>query len=317
MTKSTETLLRRPRRRLWQATAATGVAAVLSLGGVSAALAASAKTPPAAPGAGRRPGLGVGHGPVGTVAAIGASSVTITNGDGTSTTYTTTASTTYEKDGKASSASALAVGSIVSVLATSTSSTPTASEIDIFSPSVAGTVVSASGSAITVQDQQGFWHTINVSGTTSYELGGQSASASAVTTGERVMAVGAVGADHTSLDATDVQVVLPSITGRVTAISGSTITLTTRSGTATVTTTASTVYRTKSGSGAASDVKVGAAIVAEGEESSSTAITATSITVVPAPSAADRRGAGPLGPRGGGPGGPGGGGPGGFGGPAF
>lgn len=312
---------RRSAKRWVQVAAATGLAAAVTLGGYGAAMAATTKTvKPAAQGAATtgRPGPGIGHGPMGAVSAIGASSITVTVGTGTSVTYKTSSSTTYKKDGKAASAADLAVGDVIGVIATqpsSSTSSPTASEIDIFSPSISGTVVSVTSGTITVKDVQGFWHTVNISASTTYEDGGASATAAAVTTGAQVTAIGTVDADHTDLDATDVQVILPSVNGKVTAVSGSTITLSTRSGTVTVTTTASTAYLTSSGTGSASDVTTGSLISAEGQQSSSSALTATSIRILPAPPS----GSGAKNPPGGPGGGPGGfgGGPGSFGGPGL
>ena len=294
---------RRPRRPLRYGLAAGSIAA-LTLAGVGTASAATKATSPSSsrpqPPAGAPAMRGVGL--FGTVAAVGTNTITITDPTGTSTTYTTTSSTTYEKDGKKTTASAIAAGQTVAVRTirpgSTTVTSTTAADIAIISPSLGGTVESVSASTIVVKDQQGFWRTINVSGSTNYEYGGQSATAASVSAGEHIQALGTIDSDHQSLDATDVNVILPVLRGAVKSVSGSTITLAVGgSKTETVTTTASTVYTTGSGPGSSSDVKVGSVICAEGTVTSGN-LTATSIMVLPAPPS---RGNGPTRPPAGGP----------------
>jgi len=305
---------RRPRSRTVKTAAAGSLAAVMSLGGLGIAAAATTGTNgathltatnapagaplPGGPGGrfgGQDPGgFGPGGGPgglQGTVSAVGAGSVTITRADGTSVTFTTSSSTKVDKDGSASTLSALAVGDQVSVSpvrgSLSTGSTSTSSnaagQIDIRSPTVQGTVVAVGNGTLTVKDAQGFWRTVKVDGSTTYTNGGAAGSSSDVSVGTQIVAIGAVDADHSSLDATSVEVVLPRVSGTVQSVSGSVITLRTDSGaTETVTTTSSTVYRSGRSTATASAVKVGAMVMAEGATTSSTALSATSVTVLPA-----------------------------------
>ena len=63
-----------------------------------------------------------------------------------------------------------------------------------------------------------------------------------------VSVTGTLSSDHDQIDATTVQILLPSISGRVTGVSGTTISITTFDGTAkNLTTDSSTVFRDESG----------------------------------------------------------------------
>lgn len=73
-------------------------------------------------------------------------------------------------------------------------------------PHLGGQVVAVSSSTVTVADHDGFWRTINLGDTTTYRKLGVSATKDAVTVGTFVAARGTVNADHTSLDATSLDV---------------------------------------------------------------------------------------------------------------
>jgi hypothetical protein len=320
---------------------AYGVAAAVSgPAGVPATVAAASGTAPSAqvvtgpggatviagpgdlgPGGTGPGGMGIGiRVGGGTVSAIGTGSITVTLPDGSAQTFTTDASTTYTRDGKSASRSDLAVGQQVGIRPTEASepmpgtgsspgaapaTTPVAAAVNIESPRFVGTVVSVGNGTITIEDGQGFWHTVHTTGSTTYERGGQSASASDVTKGAHVVALGSIASNHTDLDASSVQVVLPHVGGDVTGVSGGTITLDTRAGTVTVHTTSSTVYRTSSGTGSASDVVTGGHVVVEGDKAPDGSYTATTVTVLPAgpdgPGGSGHWGPGPMGGAMGGP----------------
>jgi hypothetical protein len=112
-------------------------------------------------------------------------------------------------------AAALAVGGVaVAAAATSDSATPTARPSAAppspgssaapergpreRTPFLAGTVVSASGNTITITDFQGFQRTIHTSSSTTYEDGLTATPAA----GTRIVAMGTVDSDKTSLKAT-------------------------------------------------------------------------------------------------------------------
>ena len=186
-------------------------------GVASAATAGSGTTTPASSGApsghfrpGGPGGPGPGGGAGGTITSLGTNSFTVKTPDGNAETVNTTGSTTYTRDGATSSASALAVGEHVRVRpaqsSTNTSSTVTAAAVDIMDPAIHGTVEGVSGNTLTILDEQGFWRTVNLSGTTTYTDNGTSSSASALSNGEKVVAFGSVDTDHTSLDATSVAI---------------------------------------------------------------------------------------------------------------
>lgn len=158
---------------------------------------------PGGPGPGR-PGAG------GTISSLGTNSFTVKTPDGSTRTVDTSGSTTYTRDGASSSASALAVGEHVRVRptqsSTNTSSTVEAAAVDIMDPAIHGRVENVAGNTLTIVDGQGFWRTVNLSGTTTYTDSGNSSSASALSNGENVVAFGSVDADHVSLDATSVAI---------------------------------------------------------------------------------------------------------------
>jgi len=150
-------------------------------------------------------GLGAG-----VVTAVSANSVTIARIDGTSVSYTLTSDTTYDVGhGSTASAADVTVGTRVFVVTSSTSATSAAS-IHIEQPHLAGTVQAVSGTSITVTDEQGFWHTVDVGGSTTYTKSGAAASATDVTVGSFVMTTGTIASNHTTLDATTVSIGLPT-----------------------------------------------------------------------------------------------------------
>ncbi|HEX9530989.1 MAG TPA: DUF5666 domain-containing protein [Acidimicrobiales bacterium] len=262
------------------------------------------------PGGAGRKAFGRGGG---TITAIAANAITVAGPGGEKHQVLTDSSTTYHRDGQAAQRSDLAVGERVAVrpvrpatppaAGTLPASSPiTAADVDIISPSMQGTVDTVSGSTITITDGQGFQRTIHTSGGTTYDLGGQPASAGDVKAGERVFALGTVDADKTDLDATKISVILPRAAGIVQSVAGGTITLTEPGGaTQKVTTTPSTVYRSNGATASASDVKVGDFLVATGQKQADGSIVATTVTFGSKPQPP-----GGPGPGGGwGPGGPG------------
>ena len=199
------------------ATAAITVGLVA--GGAGIAAAASSLAPhheghgaPDGPHGGPRGGA-MGHG-AGTVTASSATSLTVKAIDGTSTTYVLTTSTTFDKGrGAKATAADVTVGSHVFVEA-SRSNASEAATVHIVEPHLAGTVEKVWGSSFIIADEQGFWHTIDTSSSTSYAKAGSStsstASSSDVTVGTFVMATGTIADDHTTRDASSVSVGLPT-----------------------------------------------------------------------------------------------------------
>ena len=233
------------------------------------------------------------------VTAVNGSSITVAGANGKSTTYQTTSSTNYTVDGIPASASAVHVGDRVSIrvpfsggrfkgpnsstTTTTTTATPaTATSINVVLPELSGTVHSVGSGEFVLVDSQGFWRTVHTSNGTTYLQSGVGATESALTVGAQVEAAGTVDSDHTSLDASRVNVILPTVSGQVTAIAGSSIIISTFSGTsATVTTSSATHFTSGGASGSFGDVKVGDRVTASGTKASNGNINAVKVSVLP------------------------------------
>jgi hypothetical protein len=185
------------------ATTALGVG--LAAGGVGIASAASTHTahdattaPSTAP-----PAMGDFDG--GVITAVSSTSITVKDLAGTSTTYAITSATTFSEGPTTITSSALAVGQHVGIQLSSSSST-TATNIDVQLPVLFGTVTSVSGDTVTISDPEGFSRTILVGGSTTYTKSSASATLSDVTVGSVISAEGTVDANLTSLDASSVEI---------------------------------------------------------------------------------------------------------------
>ena len=191
------------------ATAAITVGLIAGGAGIAAAGSSLAPHAEHPDGPGRMHGGPIGHG-AGTVTAVSATSLTVKSLDGASTTYTLSSSTTFAIDrNTAATAADVTVGSRDFVMP-STSDAGAAASVHIEQPRLAGTVQSVSGGAVTIADEQGFWHTVDVSGSTSYSKSGATASVGDVTVGTFVMATGTIANNHTTLDATSVSIGMPT-----------------------------------------------------------------------------------------------------------
>jgi len=203
---------RQPLRASVQKAAATAAIAVgLVAGGVGIASAAtSGSTSPTPPPAGAHAGPGMDRdGARGTVTAITPTSITITGFGGTATTYTISSSTTFTKGSSPATASDVTVGARVDLQLTAVGSTTVASvRIDV--PRIGGTVTAVNGNTITIIDEEGFWRTVSVSSSTTYAKGGSAASLADVTVGQMIRAEGSIAANHTTLDATSVNIGKPA-----------------------------------------------------------------------------------------------------------
>ncbi len=239
-------------------------------------------------------GVGYGRGGL-TVTAVGTNTIsaTATNRTGapTNVTINTTSSTQYLRLGKAVDRSTITVGMKIRVQGTKNSdSSITATRVEIVVPGYYGTVTAVSGSDITIKnDRDSMTHVIHTSSTTSFTRAGASSSLSAVTTGTEIAAAGALNSDG-SLNAEVVHIILPHAGGKITAISGSTVTVQNRGGTTTIHLSGSTTYKTvtKGTNGptetaaSASDLAVGKYIVAEGAKNSDGSLNAETVYILPA-----------------------------------
>jgi hypothetical protein len=165
---------------------------------------------PGAPGGRGRHLFGIGG--AGTVSAVTSGGFTVKTRDGSSVTFTTSSSTVYREGPIAVGRSALAVGEHVLVGTTrpgassGTSTSHAAQFVMLIVPEVGGKVVSVSGTTVVVQDGEGFWRTVQLSGSTVYQSAGTASTAGAVKAGVYIVAGGTIASDHTTLDASAVEI---------------------------------------------------------------------------------------------------------------
>lgn len=309
---------RRGPRWPWLVGAAAAVALILALGfavgvAISAAHAANEgraitlfqRNGPQRGG----PWDGRGHGGIGgmglTVSKVSGQTITATDHDGGTVTIHVTSTTTYQRASKAVSLSAVTTGESIGVMGQRNSDgSVNATRVVIMLPGFRGQVASVSGSTITVSDRQGT-QTIHVSSATTYTTdGGAASSLSAVVKGAEIEAVGSKNSDG-SLNAEAVEIETPHASGKVSAVSGTTITVTDPRGTQTIHVSASTRYDTvtmgANGSiktaSSLSAVKAGVFIMAEGSTNSDGSLSAQTVYIVTAPAGGSWNG----GPHDGGP----------------
>lgn len=129
----------------------------------------------------------------GLVTAFTASSLTVATPSGPKT-FGRDAKTTYAVGKDARTASVLAVGKVVMVeLVDPSAAKPVAERITVVPAHLAGVVTKVEGSTVTIVDRDGFTRAIHVSGTPTAKVG------------DFVLAVGSVGADGTTLEATELR----------------------------------------------------------------------------------------------------------------
>src|SRR5262249_26230218 len=147
-----------------------------------------------------------------------------------------------------------------------------------------GVVTGVNGSTLTLTGFDGASHTITIDSATRYQKAGQSATLADVTVGTAIVAEGTLQSDG-SLHAVRITIQVPRIAGQVTAVNGTSYTVSGRFGTTyTVATTSSTTYINPEGTTAsATAIKTGTFIIAEGTLSADgKTLTALRIVVLPA-----------------------------------
>jgi hypothetical protein len=140
------------------------------------------------------------------------------------------------------------------------------------------TITAISGSSISLETLDGWTRTITVDSGTAYTESGETIALSDLAVGDAIRFQQTLEDDGTfSIDA--VAVIPPHAGGEVTAISGSSITLSQRDGTtATVTVNDATTYEVNGTDGAAlADIEVGMLLVAQGTENSDGSLAATEV----------------------------------------
>ena len=291
------------RRWPWIVGSLAAVALILALGFAVGAAITSARAAGGAPnftlfqqtGRGHGPGFGAGQhgrGDMGlTVTKVSGQTISAKRQDGTAVTVHVTSSTTYERAGKQVSLSAVTAGEMIGVMGQRNSDgSVNAARVVIVLPGYRGQVTAVSGSLITITDPRGT-HTIHVTSATAYTTdGGSASSLSAVVKGVGIEAVGAKNADG-SLNAEAVEVETPRTGGKVSAVSGTLITVSDPRGTATIHVSASTQYDTvtmgangptKTAS-SLSAVKAGVYVMAEGTRNSDGSLNAQMVYIMTAP----------------------------------
>src|SRR5205085_5943992 len=265
----------------------TAVAAATPCGTVSTAMTATGAGmgPPGGYGYGGRTGL-YGRGGDLTVTKVNSNTITATGRAGQTVTVQVSATTAYTEAGTAASLADIHAGSVIAVQGSSAStSAPTidATAITILLPTEAGVVTNVSGTSLTLTTFDGATHTVTVSGSTRYQKAGQSATRGDISSGTAIMVEGALNSDG-SLSAVRVTIQEPRVAGQVTAVNGSSYTVTGAFGQSyTVTTTSSTTYVNADGTTAsASAVQAGVAIMAQGTLSSDgKTVTAQRVIIAP------------------------------------
>lgn len=237
------------------------------------------------------PGRGAEHAGDGlTVSSVSGDTITAKRPSGASVTVNVTSSTVYVRAGQTVNLSAITSGETIHVIGqTNSDGSITATRVEIVLPGYDGQVKSISGSAITIQDDQGT-HVIHTSSSTTVTKAGQAASLSDIATGAQIRAEGTKNSDG-SLNAAAINIVLPSVGGQIKTISGSTITVSNPRDTAvtTIHVTSSTRYVTVTMSATGptqsaasfSDLKAGAHVRAEGTLNSDGSLAAQVVYIMP------------------------------------
>ena len=229
----------------------------------------------------------VGFGRVLAVTGVSENTITAKRRGGQTVTVQVSEATTYTEAGASASLTAIHPGSLIAVRgsrANTSATTINATRVAILLSRVAGVVTNVTGNTITLTGFDGASHTVNVTGQTRYQKAGASAALSDVTSGTAIVAAGTLDSNGT-LTGVRVLIRVPRIGGEVTAVNGSSYTVTARFGTTyTVNATSSTTYVNPDGTAtSASAVKVETYIAAQGTLSADgKTLTAQRILVVPA-----------------------------------
>jgi hypothetical protein len=145
-------------------------------------------------------------------------------------------------------------------------------------------VTAIDGSNISLKTDDGWTRTITVTGTTKFSRGGAAIALGDVKVGDKIRFHETRNADA-SFAIDEVDVVVPSVVGKVTAKTADTITVENLGGgTATIHVAASTTYRVAGKANATlADIAVGAIVGAQGQQRADGSIDATTVRAAPAP----------------------------------
>ncbi len=143
------------------------------------------------------------------------------------------------------------------------------------------TISAIDGSNVTLTTADGWTRTIAVTDSVKITRGGATAKLSELRTGDEVR-LGQTRASDGTYTVTSLDVILPTVAGTVTDVSGDGFTVKRRDGTTTkVAVTGSTTFRLGTASGTKADVTVGATVVVSGTNGSDGSLSAVSVQVIP------------------------------------
>jgi hypothetical protein len=192
------------------------------------------------------------------------------------------ATTVYSRAEQAATLSDVQVGSVLQIEGTHTSATNiTASTVEIVLPQRLGVVTAVNGDSLTVTGFDARTYTVAADGNTIVHRAGQVAALSDIAVGSLISAEGTLSSDGLTLNALAITIQLPNVAGKVTAVSGNTVTVQSPDGTtATVQLTDTTTYSAGPKDTAdQSSVVGGSFIIAEGTIGSDGSLTALQVTV--------------------------------------
>jgi hypothetical protein len=221
-----------------------------------------------------------------TVTGVSGNTITATSRGGQTVTVQVGATTAYTEAGANASLADVKAGTVIAVqgsYANTSGTTINASGVTILLPTEVGVVTNVSGTTLTLTTFDGATHTVTASASTRYQKAGQSATLADISSGTAIVVEGTTNSDG-SLSAVRVTIQEPRVAGQVTAVNGSSYTVTGAFGQSyTVAPTSSTTYVNADGTTAsASAVKAGVAIIAQGTLSSDgRTLTAQRVIIAP------------------------------------
>lgn len=180
-------------------------------------------------GLGGRMGPGFGRrvpGRILRVTAVENNTINATLWGSRAVTVTVDATTAYTEAGATASIADIHPGALIAVRGQRTgNATFKAMTVLIILPRVAGVVTTVGASSLTLTARDGMPQTITVDGNTRYVKGNQPGAFSDIKPGTVVAVEGTANGDG-SLTARRIRIVLPRVAGRITAVNGSTLTVT-------------------------------------------------------------------------------------------
>ncbi len=232
---------------------------------------------------------------VGKVTAVSGTSITVSDPQGFARTIIVSGATTYVDNGAAGNLGDVVVGAKIVAQGTIDANKTSLDALSITIGSgehnelVRGTVTATTATSVTVEDHKGVSTTFTYTPTTKFLEGKTSVTASSLAVGERVSVEVNSAATTTALS---ISITLSSLSGKVSAVTSSTITITDPQGFArTIDVSASTTYTSGATASTLSAVVVGSRIVASGLiAADGSTLDAISVAIVKVPVAA------PVGP---------------------